>query len=147
MALIDRPSVLTSAAHYYIEEFQTLPDTEISNLLDIVIDVDMTEDVDTRTKEAQCRLLHKIADVNIATALTFIKREKFGRTAEDEYDTREASQYWTRYKSNLDTGICPAFGYTPEQKSVYFSGLKVNPGKKPDPMELCHATSPIKRTL
>lgn len=147
MATIDRSAVLTSAAHYYVEEFQTLPASEVSNLLDVVIDVDMEEDVDTRTKEAQCRLLHKIADVNIATALTFIKREKFGRTAEDEYDTREAGRYWSRYKSNLDTGICPAFGYTPDQKTVYFSGLKVNPGKKPNPMELCNATSPVKRTL
>ena len=147
MATIDRSAVLTSAAYYYIDEFQYLPDTEISSLLDVVIDVDMKEDLDSRTKEAQCRLLHKIADANIAIAPTFIKREKFGRTAEDEYDTAAASKYWTNYKVSLDSSICPAFGYTPSRKVLYFSGITVNPGKKPDPMELCNATSPVKRKV
>lgn len=140
MAVIDRAQLLTDTK-IYLPDANILSDTEISSLIDVVVDTQIPEDDDIYYGEALCKTLRLCGIVNKSKWVTDDQGKRREKVGEVEVELFESSSGdpWGDFLKSLNT-LCPmVFGYTPDFGSAI--GIKINSGDKPDPLENCKTSS------
>lgn len=129
MPIIDRAELLVDTVTY-LPNSNILSDVELSNIINNIIDYQISVDDEVHYSEALCRTLGAAATLNMAKLSVDtggVKREKVGQLEEERFLV-SARDTWSDYIKTLPD-ICPFLpkgGYKPP-KSI---GAKINPSEK-----------------
>lgn len=128
MAQIDRDQLLTDTK-LYLPESNVLSDTQLSGIIDNVVDYQIPADDEIYYSEALCKTLKVAALLNRSKSSvddSGLKKEKVGQVEYEKYNVSFVDA-WTDYLNSL-SDVCPYLpggGYRPS-KAI---GIKINPSK------------------